>query len=87
MTEAPLLPTLRFGSWLRAGKVRADGSVSVLLCEVLKKLFPASEAAAIMAGSLGSRLPPVIGPRKGSLMEARRPECMVVKITLQTTLH
>lgn len=53
--------------------------MSVLLCEVLKKSFPTLEAAAITAGSLGSCLPPVIGPRKGSLMEARRPERTVVE--------
>lgn len=39
--------------------------VSVLLCEVLKKSFLASEVAAITAGSPGSCLPPVIGPGKG----------------------
>lgn len=68
--NASFLRTLRLGSCLRVGKVRADCRVSVLLCEVLKKLFLASEAAAIMASSLGSCLLAVIGPRKGSLMEA-----------------
>lgn len=55
-----------------------------MLCKVLKKSFPASEAAAITAGSLGSCLPPVISPGKGSLMEALRPERRVVEIALQT---
>ena len=58
--------------------------MSVLLCEVLKKSFLTLEAAAITAGSLGSCLPPVIGPRKGSLMEAWRPEQTVVEIVLKT---
>lgn len=57
--------------------------MSVLLCEVLKKSFPTLEAAAITAGSLGSCLPPVTGPRKGSSMEARRPE-RTVEIVLKT---
>lgn len=42
--EPPFLRTLRLGSWRRVGKAaRADGRVSVLLCEVLRKLLPASE--------------------------------------------
>lgn len=82
LTAPPFLRNLRLGSWLRVGRERAGGRVSVLLCEVLKKSFPTLEAAAITAGSLGSCLPPVIGPRKGSLMEARRPEHMVVEIVL-----
>lgn len=61
--------------------------MSVLLCEALKKSFPALETAAITAGSLGSCLPPVIGPRKGSLMEAPRSELSVVEIALKTKPH
>ena len=61
--------------------------MSVLLCEVLKKLFPASEAAAITAGSLGSCLLAVISPGKGSLMEAWRPERVVVEMALKTEQH
>lgn len=63
--EPPFLRTLSLGSPRRAGKARAGGRVSVLLCEVLKKSFPASEAAAITASSLGSCLLAVIGQRKG----------------------
>lgn len=47
LTEPPFLRTFGLGSRLRVRKARAVGRVSVLLCEVLKKLFPASEAAAI----------------------------------------
>lgn len=87
LTEPPFLGNLGLGSRLRAQKARADGRVSVLLCEVLKKSFPTFKAAAITAGSLGSCWLPVSGPRKGPLMEARQPEHMVVEIALKTKPH
>lgn len=79
----PVLRDLQACFLAEVGKQKPGSQVSVLLCGALKKSFPALETAAITAGSLGSRLPPVIGPGKGSLMEALRPELSVVETGTQ----
>lgn len=85
--QYPLCSDLQACFLTEVGKQKACSQVSVLLCGALKKSFPALETAAITAGSLGSCLPPVIGPGKGSLMEALRPELLVVETALKTKPH